>query len=247
MSVSGLWIGKSLSEIEQFSINSFLKHGYTYDLYIYEPVENIPDKVNIKDANEILDKSEIFTYQNSSYSAVSNIFRFRLLYLKQTVWVDLDLICTKFYDFNKDKYIFVSEPDKEYKVEKLGSCLMKIPQNDIIAFDAIERCKREKDKVLKGEIVWGIGPRTVKYIVDKYALHKYVKNWHFSNCCSNKHFECIINNNFSEKGKYFNKVKDIPEDNFFIHVWHEFLRRNNIEKIPDNSFLNELRKSQSQI
>ena len=42
---------------------------------------------------------------------------------------------------------------------------------------------------------------TIKYIVDKYALHKYVKNWHFSNCCSNKHFECIINNNFSEKGK----------------------------------------------
>ena len=98
----------------------------------------------------------------------------------------------------------------KHKVEKLGSCLMKIPQNDIIAFDAIERCKREKDKVLKGEIVWGIGPRTVKYIVDKYALHKYVKNWHFSNCCSNKHFECIINNNFSEKGKYFNKVKDKP-------------------------------------
>ena len=49
---------------------------------------------------------------------------------------------------NKDKYLFVSEPDKAYENDKLGSCIIKMPKNDIIGFDAIEKCKREKEKVL---------------------------------------------------------------------------------------------------
>jgi len=243
ITVSGLWIGPALSEIEQLSIKSFLNNNYKYDLYVYDKVKNIPKGVNVKDADEILPKSEIFAYKNSSFSAVSNIFRFQLLYKKNAIWVDLDIICTKYYDFNKDKYVFITEPDKSYKNEKLGSCIMKIPKNDIIAFDAIERCKREKEKVLNGEIVWGIGPRTVKYIVDKYALSKYVKNWKFSNCCANKHFECIINPSFKEEGDYFNKIDKIPAENHFIHLWNEYMRRNNVDKngIPVNSFLHDIK------
>lgn len=242
ITVSGLWIGPELSPIEQLSIKSFLKNGYQYDLYIYDSVGNIPTGVNIKDANEIVPKSEVFAYKNSSFSAVSNIFRFKLLYTKKAIWVDLDIICTKFYDFNKDKYLFITEPDKTYNIEKLGSCIMKIPQNDIIAFDAIERCQKEKEKVLSGEVVWGIGPRTVKYIVDKYALQQYVKSWKFSNCCANKHFECIIDPNFKEDGDYFNKYDKIPKENHFIHLWNEYMRRNNINKngFPKNSFLEQL-------
>jgi len=242
ITVSGLWIGNSLSLIEQLSIKSFLLNGYNYDLYIYDKVENIPENVNIKDANEILSHYELFTYKNTSYSAVSNIFRFKLLYQKNTIWVDLDIICTKFYDFNKDKYIFVSEPDKNYENDKIGSCIIKIPKNDIIGYDAIQKCNREKEKVLKGEVVWGMGPKTVKYIVDKYALKKYVKPWRFSNCCANKHYECIINPEFKEKGEYFNKIDDIPEENYFIHLWNELMRRNNVDKnnINSRSFIKQL-------
>lgn len=245
ITVSGLWIGPSLSKIEQLSIKSFLNKGYDYNLYTYEKVENIPDGVTIKDANEILPKSEVFAYKNKSFSAVSNIFRFKLLYKKNAIWVDLDIICTKFYDFNKDKYLFVSEPDKNYEEDKLGSCIIKMPKNDIICFDAIEKCKREKEKVLKGEIVWGIGPRAVKYIVEKYALQKYVKPWRFSASCANKHFESLINPEFNEKGEYFNKVEDIPQENYFIHLWHEFLRKNEVDKnnLPKNSFISQLEKS----
>jgi len=242
--ISGLWIGPQLSSMEQLSILSFLDKGYTYNLYTYGNVKNIPPKVIVKDANEILPESELFTYKNKSYSAVSNLFRFILLYKKNTVWVDLDIICTKNYNFEKDKYLFVTEPDKLYKVEKLGSCLIRMPQNDIICYDAIQKCRREKKKILNGEIVWGTGPKTIKYIVNKYALHKYVKKWNFSNCCSNKHYECIINNNFNEKGQYFNTIDKIPNSNYFIHLWNEYLRRSNFDKdnIKEKTFLYELTK-----
>jgi hypothetical protein len=37
--------------------------GYEYHLYTYDKVDNIPENVIIKDGNEILDKKEIFYYE----------------------------------------------------------------------------------------------------------------------------------------------------------------------------------------
>ena len=64
--VQGLWIGGSLSKIEQLSIASFLKNGCDYDLYVYSDVANVPAGVTIKDAAQIIPQSEIFTYDRKS-------------------------------------------------------------------------------------------------------------------------------------------------------------------------------------
>ena len=74
--IQSLWIGKSLSKLEILSMVSFIQNGHTYHLYTYEPVDNVPEGVIIKDGNEILDKSEIFYYSNGSPSAFSNLFRY---------------------------------------------------------------------------------------------------------------------------------------------------------------------------
>ncbi len=52
--VQSLWIGDSLSPMEQLSAASFLANNHEYHLYVYEEVENIPDGVTIKDGNDIL-------------------------------------------------------------------------------------------------------------------------------------------------------------------------------------------------
>ncbi len=71
--IQGLWVGGELSTMEQLSINSFIKNGYTYHLYIYGDVKNIPAGTTIKDGNDILQKDLIFTYNigegKGSYSA----------------------------------------------------------------------------------------------------------------------------------------------------------------------------------
>ena len=77
--IQSLWIGGSLSKMEQLSALSFIKRGHEYHLYTYGDGLSIPDGVVVKDASEILDRSEIFTYRNGSYSAFSNLFRFTLL------------------------------------------------------------------------------------------------------------------------------------------------------------------------
>ena len=63
MIIAGLWIGK-LSKMEIYSMKSFIKQGHTYHLYTYEPLDNIPNGVIVKDANEIIPKDEIFTLKN---------------------------------------------------------------------------------------------------------------------------------------------------------------------------------------
>ena len=67
--IQSLWIGEALSNLEIMSMKSFLANGHIYHLYTYGAINNIPDGVIIKDANDILDKSEIFTYNNGSPSA----------------------------------------------------------------------------------------------------------------------------------------------------------------------------------
>ena len=57
--IKGMWIGDSLSNVEKLSINSFLKNGHDYHLYIYDDIKGIPDGVVVKDANTILDRSKM--------------------------------------------------------------------------------------------------------------------------------------------------------------------------------------------
>ena len=80
--VSSLWIGKKLTPINIISINSFLKNGFKYNLYVYEETENIPNGVNVLDGNDILPDSGIWYYgkgfNKGSPSSFSNEFRYTL-------------------------------------------------------------------------------------------------------------------------------------------------------------------------
>ncbi len=49
-----LWVGPSLSRLEQLSLASFVYHGHDVHLYTYEDVQGIPDGVTVKDGQECL-------------------------------------------------------------------------------------------------------------------------------------------------------------------------------------------------
>lgn len=246
--VQSLWIGDKLSIMENLCIKSFLKNQYEYHLYTYNFVENVPDGTIIKDADEVLNRSEIYSYANSSFSAISNRFRFELLYKKGGMWVDTDVVCIKKYDIDevKDKYIIFSESNKKYNEQKIGACILKFPKGDPILLEAIQICKDKKQDIINGTLVWGLGPSTVKYLVEKYKLEEYVKNWKFANSCSCHHVMTIINPNFKTgdpKG-YASSMNELSPDTYFIHLWHEFWRRNNIDKnikYPDDSLFEQLK------
>ena len=107
MIIQGFWHGCDLSRFEYNSILSYLQNGYEYHLYTYDIIGNIPNGVIIKDANEIIPKTDIFYYYDS-ITPFSDLFRYKMLYDKGGIWTDCDIFCLhKFDDY--DEYIFATE------------------------------------------------------------------------------------------------------------------------------------------
>lgn len=227
--IQSLWIGGTLSKMEKLCLKSFADNGHIVHLYTYGKVENVPHNVIIKDGNEILNKSEIFTYKNGSYSAFSNLFRFTLLYKKGGYWVDADLLCTKFFKLEQD-IVIAGEPSRDYKTTNPSSFLIKLPKGSDIAKEGMEIQKKHKVLILKGEIEWGSGPATINSLINTFDLKKYVLDWKTTTTCFYEHFTTLVNPEVKEWnphlcGNSIAKVSELPQENICIHLWNERWRR----------------------
>ena len=228
--IQSLWIGSSLSKLEQLSMKSFLDNGHTYHLYTYDKVENIPNGVVIKDGNEILEKIKIFRYKNGSISAFTNIFRFVLLYKKGGYWADTDLICIKKLPFNENDIVIPSEPYKDYNNSTPTSSLLKLPKNHNIALQGIKILRELKKAILDGRMGWGAGPTTIKLLVKEYTLDSHVQKWDFICSCCWDDYKSIFYPNTKTHHKVIKKIEDIPDNMYCLHLWNEMLRQNQIDK-----------------
>ena len=226
--MNALWIGNPLTKVEHLCLKSFVENGHTVHLYTYDKIGNIPDGVIIKDGNEILDKSEIYTYKNGSVSAFSNLFRFTVLYKKGGYWIDTDLLCVKPINY-KEEFVFSSETNSNYNVNNITSSFIKLPKGSKEALEAINILKERKKDVLSGKIHWGEGPRTVKHIVKKFNLEKYILPWQSTCSCFYDHWPSIFDTRYNFP-QAICKVEDIPPEMSCIHLWNELLRSKNVNK-----------------
>lgn len=103
--VQGLWIGSELSELEMMCIRSFMHHGHEFHLYAYGPLGKVPEGTVVKDANGILPEAMIYRSRNGALSAFADFFRWVLLQKSGGVWVDMDVICLRPFDF-PDEIVF---------------------------------------------------------------------------------------------------------------------------------------------
>ena len=124
--IQGLWIGPRLSRFEYNSIKSYLKCGYEYHLYTYDHVENIPPGVIIKDGNEILDRKHIFHYEGS-IAPFSDLFRYKLLYLRGGIWTDCDIICVHPMPLNDPAYEYIFVAERTILKGAFSSCIKTPP------------------------------------------------------------------------------------------------------------------------
>ena len=217
--IQGLWIGEKLSVMEQLSIKSFLDNGHDYHLYTYSDVEGVPDGTTIKDGNEILPESEIFTYSSGegkgSVSAFSNFFRYKLLYDKGGWWVDTDLICIKPFDF-KDDFIFSSE--EHLGTVHINAGAIKAPKNSEPLKYCWETCKSKDKNLLQcGEV----GPRLVAETVQVHKLENYVQDSEVFCPINFENWLQILNPNVDMK---------FSSNVYAIHLWNEIFRRNGMDK-----------------
>lgn len=216
--INSFWLGNSLSQLEILSIKSHIKVGHYYNLWTYDNLDNVPLGVNIKDAREILPAEKIFCYQigegKGSFSAFSNIFRYKLLEKKDGWWSDMDVIVLKKFDFFEDS-VFASEINRN-GYSSPTTCVIKMDKS-IAAKCYNESCIYDQNK-----LKWGtIGPKLLtKEIFKLNNMSKYVQL---------PHVFCPINWFDSEKDPLIQKNIDISKS-YAVHMWHEMWRRKGIDK-----------------
>lgn len=250
--VQSLWIGYSLSSIEQLAIKSFLHYGHDFHLYVYNEVENIPEGTVIKDANSIISQKYIFTYNNGSYAGFADWFRWELLYQRGNYWVDTDMICLS--PFNFDEEIIFGLESSEYA----GSGVLKFPigyhfsrfmanicknPNTILKYDSIydklKKIKRFIKRNKRSNISWGeaggpVGFTKALHYFDLFQLGKPIDYFYPIN---SKDWFKIYDQNL-DFGDWINS-------SFAVHLWNEMARRkpefDKNQIFPKNSFIEVLK------
>lgn len=222
ITVNSLWIGNKLSTMEILSIRSHLAQGHTYNLWCYEEVEGVPDGTNVVNGGDILGKDQIFCYQagtgKGSYSAFSNIFRYKLLYDRGGWWVDTDVVAIKPFEFEPE-YVFSSERAKANHFIPT-TCVIKLPIGSEIARQCYETAITYDQKTLE----WGtIGPLLLDSMINAFNLNHLV---------TTPEVFCPVD--------WFHVKRDILDSegpdtsgSYSIHLWNEMWRQLGINKNTD--------------
>jgi hypothetical protein len=249
--IQSLWIGERLSPLEALSIQSFLAHGYEFHLYRYNDINNIPSGVTVRDGREILGSEWIFCYQRGpgkgSYSAFSNLFRYRMLLVNGGWWSDLDMVCIRPFDLDGE-YVFSSEYSFQMPDRIVNCGVIKAPPNSEIMNYCWEYCLQQK----KEELQWGeIGPRLLGSAVRRFNLHNHVQplrsapSFRFVEA----NIEGIGRRTLSQlKGRrtvqQAKRSGTFPSHVYGIHLWNEIWRRKCIDKFkrhPESSLFEQLK------
>jgi hypothetical protein len=121
----------------------------------------VPDGAEVKDANEIIPKLELFK-RLDSYSPFSNLFRYTLLQKKGGWWVDSDVIYQN--DPNEDDVIFAWEDPN-----RINTGQLKMPAGHVLTQKCIEKFR----ELNLDNISWGAtGPTLFTTVVkEENCLH----------------------------------------------------------------------------
>lgn len=126
--IGALWIGGSLTWLEQLCLQSFVAHGHETLLYTYGEVKNVPDGVKICDGRDILDTDQFILHERTqSVALFSDLFRFHMIKRNpKIIYVDTDVYCLKPFDF-RDSFVFGYE-----KLDGLNGAVLRLPPDSRI-------------------------------------------------------------------------------------------------------------------
>lgn len=215
--VHSLWIGTRLSRLELLCIQSFIYNGHTFILWAYETLENdIPGGCQVRDANEIIPRSRVFSYMNKnqfghgkgSYAGFSDIFRYKLLYEQGGWWADMDVTCLKPLNFEVP-YVFRTHHDL-----KVVGNIMKCPPKSALMKRCYERAVAE---VHADNRDWNKPIQILNDAIEELGLQQYI-------------VEMSNRDSWNDVRKLITGKKEIPGNWYVIHWVNEEWRRNGINK-----------------
>ena len=252
--IQGLWIGEELSNIERLCIASFLYFGSEFHLYTYGEVKGIPEGTVLKNANEIIPKSGIFKNKKGSLAIFADWFRFELLYKKGGFYVDMDMICLKPFDFEKEDIVYGKETG-----DTVSNAIMKFPKgspicrhmadicmspNKILPYDKTKhKLKKIRRRYLegnkRGNTEWGEagGPTGLTRYLAHHNMTTSAKPFYFFFPIHYNNWKSIFDSTFKNNKDYF-------AGSYAVHLWNEKIRKHGMNKNENflkNSFIEHLK------
>ncbi len=189
--IAQLWIGGALTYMEQLCAVSFRDAGHHVKMYTYGEVQNIPEGIEICDANEIMPMGPVIAHKRTG-SPAPQADKWRYNMLAKTddqIWADTDAYCVKkfttsnghFHGWESQHHInngVVGLPSDSETLSGLidfTSDEYAIPDWFKPALRAeMERKKAAGDPVHVGEQSWGVwGPQALTHFLHKTGEQKY--------------------------------------------------------------------------
>lgn len=220
--VHTLWVGNSLSTLEVLALTSHIEVGHAVTLWAYGDVARVPAGVAVADAREVMPEADVFAYQTGagagSYSACSNLFRYKLLSERDVWWADADVVALKPFDF-PGYFVFASERMQNYSFVPT-TCVMKLPT--VFAYGCYQKAKALAED--RTRLEWGtIGPK---------LLDDTIRNWPYRGISA--HVQpaetfCPVNWFDSQYDPPVHQEVDLSES-YAVHFWNEMWRRAGVDK-----------------
>ena len=149
-----VWIGERLSLLEQLSIKSFQRHGFIANLWSYNLITNVPENTILRNAEEILSKDSLFSFQGTtnlsltnngigSFSHWSDTFQLLLLKKYGEWYSQLDVSCLKRPE--DSEYYFSPHPGSR---KLMNTFIMKTPPDAPFIDDCLIDLRQKINKPL---------------------------------------------------------------------------------------------------
>lgn len=207
-----LWVGEHLGHFELGCLLSLVEAGNAVGLYVYSKPANCPSEIQILDANEILHEREVFHTASSpgTFSGFSNLFRYRMLQVSESIWVDTDVLSAP-AGIPEEPYLFGWESS-----EFINGAVLSAPQSSGFLSTLVAQVRSKDTKELK----WGeIGPKLITKTATSMGLENYAKPR-----------EVFYPLAYNEVWKLFSEShSDSLEHRFAgsstVHLWNEVLRK----------------------
>ena len=244
--IHALWIGDTLGQISAACLSSFVKQGHKVHLHAYTSISDVPNGIDVCDANLIIPKEKIIRHEaTGSYALFSDIFRYELLRQVDGIYVDCDVFCLKPITLPEHGYLFGYEDDN-----KINGAILALPKDSKLLAQLIsishdpsfippwygKKTKRrlafKKSIGLAKHISkmpWGaIGPEAISYYAKQYQVAHLAQS---IDVFYPVHYDCI--------GHLLNarlSIKDIiTPDTVCIHLYNEKLRNIDLSALSKSS------------
>lgn len=175
MEINSFWVGEEIGLLEKLTVQSFIDNGHTFILWSYNPhIKNLlPAGVVVKDANKIIDETQLFRYAGNgncpknSVGGFYELFKFTLLNKLGGWFVDMDVTCLDSFKQLDSKNIVL----KPSLVNKVSSSIIKIQRLDPILSNLISDLKQ---KLTPGNDRWELANEIFAKIISSNNYNKFI-------------------------------------------------------------------------